>query len=407
MISDSDFGKRSILVVTGFWPSYSNSIAGIFVVQQIAAMVRAGYEVVVVLPRVIGRGGARPLTISELGLPSGAVKFSQVPYIRLPEMLTALPGALSLNILLAKLCVGSGVRRLLNGRFFSMAVIHGLRYCGLSLPGWAKLVGSCSVIVHGVDPLLARNSNNNSVKFAVGMMGEECDSIVLVGNSLRLHALAIGLPENRLRVVFNGTDIPSLATVSSSQRSLTQIRRVLSVCNLIPLKGVDLNLRALAALKVRRPELDWEYRVVGDGPMASSLRQLAQALGILDRVCFVGRLDYATTMAEMAACDVFSLPSWGEAFGIVYLEAMARMRPVVGCFSNGAEDIIDDGVNGCLVQPGDVDALSRILERLLEGPDYCVQLGVEARRKAEQFSWDVNVSKLLSHPAEDSGVCFS
>ena len=393
-----------LLVVTGFWPDASNPITGIFVVQQVAAMVRAGFMVTVVLPKAMGKGHARPLKPSELGLAGDAVEFHQVPYLRLPEALTALPGALALNVLLAKLCIGSMIRRILRGRAFRVAIIHGLRYCGFSSSGWAKSVAACITVMHGFDPFLVKYSTRREVHRAIRDMAEANESVVLVGSSLRAHARAIGLPDQKIRIVLNGTVLPDLSNASSRQRPLTGRRHFLSVSNLVRWKGIDLNVRALAALRHRRPDLDWEYRVVGDGPMRESLRQLTESLGISDRVVFLGRLDYAATMGEMGTCDVFSLPSWGEAFGIVYLEAMARMRPVVGCFRNGAEDIIDDGVDGCLVPPGDVETLSLTLERLLENPELCIQVGVAARNKAEQFNWDINVRQLLSLPVLDDGV---
>lgn len=387
--------RQRILVVTGFWPNASNSITGIFVVQQAAALVRAGYAVVVLVPREIGKGRSKPLAPSELGLDEAAVEFHEVPYLRLPEALSGWPGGLALNVWLAEKFIGAGVRRVLRDRQCHAAIIHGIRYCGFSIPGWSKLLPACISVVHGVDPFLARHSKKYSVQRAVHAMAQACKSVVLVGSSLKSHARVIGVPDDKARVVLNGAAIPPLSDVSVRQRPLSGARRCLSVSNLIPLKGVDLNLRALAALRQRRPELDWEYRVVGDGPMADSLRQLASTLGISDRVQFLCRLDYSATMREMADCDVFSLPSWGEAFGIVYLEAMARMRPVIGCLRNGAADIIVDGVEGYLVPPHDVDALSQALERLLENPDLCVKMGLAARKTAERFTWDANVSNLL------------
>ena len=103
---------------------------------------------------------------------------------------------------------------------------------------------------------------------------------------------------------------------------MTQTRRILSVSNLIRIKGVDDNLRALGSLYKRNPSIAWEYRIVGDGPCKQELEALSRSLGIAERVLFLGRIGYEETMAEIDACDIFSLPSWGEAFGIVYLEAM-------------------------------------------------------------------------------------
>lgn len=385
-----------ILVLTGFWPHSGNSITGIFVVQQVAALVRAGFKVKVVLPMTVGRRHPKPLTPEALGLSNDHVSVLQVAFPRLPEALTAWPGDFTLNVLLAKVFMGLRTRKILRDRDYRAVIIHGLRYCGLSiLAPWKNCPGR-TVVMHGFDPFLAKYARSSSVVRAVRSMSSASDSVVLVGEPLREHALAIGVHPDKIAVIPNGTDLPLIDSVSPVQRPLGESRVLLSVSNLVELKGIDVNLRALAALASRRPDLRWRYRIVGDGVAASSLRQLAVDLGISDRVVFVGRLDYGRTMQEMSTCDIFSLPSWGEAFGIVYLEAMARMRPAVGCFQNGAEDVITDGEDGCLVAPRNVENLSEVLERLLEDPRLCASLGAAARRTAERFSWDTNVARLLS-----------
>jgi len=100
-------------------------------------------------------------------------------------------------------------------------------------------------------------------------------------------------------------------------------------------------------------------------------------------------------MQAIADADIFALPSWGEAFGIVYLEAMARMRPVIGCLDNGAADIISDGVDGLLIPPHDEVALAQALGCLLSDPEQCRTMGTAGRQTAEQFTWHVNAAKML------------
>lgn len=385
-----------ILVLAGFWPHSENSITGIFVVQQVAALVRAGFTVKVVLPMTVGRRNPKPLTPEALGLSSDHVSVVQIAFPRVPEALTAWPGIFTLNVWLAKLFIGLQTAQIMRAGDYRAVIIHGLRYCGLSLSASSKKSPSRIVVMHGCDPFLEEYARSSPVLRAVRAMSSASDSIVLVGEPLREHALAIGLQPDKIAVIPNGTDLPSIDSVSAAQRPMAETRLLLSVSNLVKLKGIDVNLRALAALTSRRPDLRWRYHIVGDGVAAASLRQVAEDLGISDRVVFLGRLDYRRTMQEMSTCDIFSLPSWGEAFGIVYLEAMARMRPAVGCFQNGAEDVITDGEDGCLVAPKDVENLSEVLERLLEDPRLCASLGAAARRTAERFSWDTNVARLLS-----------
>ena len=119
-------------------------------------------------------------------------------------------------------------------------------------------------------------------------------------------------------------------------------------------------------------------------------------LGLSRRVTFLGRLSYEETMQEIAQADIFSMPSWAEAFGIVYLEAMARGRPAIGCVNNGAADIITDNEDGLLIGPRDVGALEAAIAHLLESPELCRRLGIAGRRTAERFSSDENARRMLA-----------
>jgi len=387
-----------LLVVSGFWPSSSNSISGIFVTQQIGALARFGCRVTVVVGNTLGREFANRLPIEALGLPADIVRLVEVPLIRLPERLSGAPGALRCNVAMARVIFGAYISRLARDFGpFGGCIVHGLRYTGLSIPAWRRYVsGKVTMVVHGVDPFWARPRNADRARDLLSAAGEASDAVVLVGSPLLDHALRLGLPSDKLVVLPNGTDLPALEAISDAQRSRTEVRQIVSVSNLISLKGIDDNLRGLATVTRRRPDLMWSYEIVGDGPERRRLLALAMELGISDKVRFSGRLAYEETMRRIEAADIFSLPSWGEAFGIVYLEAMARMRPVIGCFENGAADIVTDGRDGRLVPPRDGFALAAALEQLIENPGLCATLGRQGRWTAERFGWASNARRILS-----------
>jgi glycosyltransferase involved in cell wall biosynthesis len=114
---------------------------------------------------------------------------------------------------------------------------------------------------------------------------------------------------------------------------------------------------------------------VGTGDDLPRLRQLAVDLDIADRAHFFEGL----SRSELAACyrnaDVFALASTGEGFGLVFLEAMAFAKPVIGVAAGGVTDLIEDGKNGFLVPPRDVTALARALEKLLTDNSLCEAMG--------------------------------
>ncbi|MDD5034071.1 MAG: glycosyltransferase family 4 protein [Methylococcaceae bacterium] len=387
----------NLLMVTGFWPTQENTISGVFVVQQIAALIRGGCRLTVIVPSsILRRHGGACMPI-ELGLDTSHLNFIESPFLRLPEKFGVLPGVPAINNFNCGAKIQSVLRTRIDPDGFDGCIVHGLRGVGLSLPMWRSYVsGKVALVLHGVDPFFREQTNVTRLRKLLDNASTQSDAVVLVGRPLLAHANFLGLEQEKLRVVPNGTRLPPMTEVSFRQRSRTERRRVVSVSNLVALKGIDDNLHALAALVQHYPDLDWEYRVIGDGPERNALMDLACRLGISDRVQFLGRLPYEATMDQIAQCDVFSLPSWGEAFGIVYLEAMAHGRVPIGCRDNGAADIITDKVDGLLVEPRNQVELENALFDLLCDPQRTNRLGMAARTTAEKFSWDANARNMLN-----------
>jgi glycosyltransferase involved in cell wall biosynthesis len=383
-----------LLMVTGFWPSRANPVVGIFVLQQARAFARLGHSVTVVAPQMAGKAAARRV---EHERPAPGVEVWSPRFAYVPRRLAVGPAAFALNAR----SYGRAARRVL-ARLrreegpFDAVIVHGVLYPALSLPHWrGEEDGPAIVTLHGRDPLFQEHVEARWVRRRLDAVWEHAHAVTAVGRPLLEFAETLRVPRGKLSVVPNGTEEPLPEAAGGPQRPLGDIRRVVSVSNLVDWKGIDLNLRALAEIARRRPELRWEYVVVGDGPERGALEGLAAGLGIADRVRLLGRLPYEPTMAEIAAADVFSLPSWGEPFGIVYLEAMIRGRPAIGCRGAGAEETVRDGADGFLVEPKDVASLARALETLLADPARAAELGAEARRRARSFSWDANAATHL------------
>jgi phosphatidylinositol alpha-1,6-mannosyltransferase len=162
---------------------------------------------------------------------------------------------------------------------------------------------------------------------------------------------------------------------------------LLSVCRLVPRKGVDTVIRALPA--VARAVPDIQYRVVGSGQDEPRLRNLAAAEGVADRVHFLGRLDVDALAHEYQRCALFVLPSRRtpegelEGLGLVYFEAAAWGRPVLAGRSGGEVDAVEDHVTGRLVDGTSVEAVAAALAELLADPARLRALGEAGRRRVE------------------------
>ena len=155
--------------------------------------------------------------------------------------------------------------------------------------------------------------------------------------------------------------------------------RVLSVTRLHPgePKGIDLMLRAIAAL----PEV--AYTVVGTGEALPMLQRLAGELGVAARVRFTGALSDADRDAELQRCDIFALPSRGEGFGIVYLEAMVRGKPCLAANVGGAPEVVQHGETGLVVEPA-VESVRAALQQLVASAELRHRLGQAGRERVRQ-----------------------
>jgi phosphatidyl-myo-inositol dimannoside synthase len=146
-------------------------------------------------------------------------------------------------------------------------------------------------------------------------------------------------------------------------------------------KGVDTLITALPRLLPRWPEL--QLVAVGDGDDREWLEDLAEENGVRRHVHFLSGLSYAELAACYGHCEIFALPSRGEGFGLVYLEAMACGKPVIGGAHGGAPEIIDDGRTGYLVQHGDAIQLATAIETLLVNPEVGLEMGRRGKQRVE------------------------
>jgi glycosyltransferase involved in cell wall biosynthesis len=158
--------------------------------------------------------------------------------------------------------------------------------------------------------------------------------------------------------------------------------RLAVVGRLVPIKGHAVLLRALASVRARLPSL--EVEIAGAGPLASELRAQTAARGLDAAVRFLGHAPGPEVMARAA---VVVVPSLGEGFGMVALEAMERGRAVVASAVGGLPEIVADGQTGVLVPPGDAEALAEALVELVADRRQTAAMGAAGRRRAvEAFS---------------------
>ncbi|MCK4823670.1 glycosyltransferase, partial [bacterium] len=169
---------------------------------------------------------------------------------------------------------------------------------------------------------------------------------------------------------------------------------LLSVSQLIRTKGIDLNLKAIAELRQKYPSIS--YLIIGQGNERARLERLAEDLNLQGNVQFLGQLPHQKVMEYMSMCDIFSLPSWQETLGLVYLEAMAHGKPVIGCQGQGVDGIVVEGETGFLARPGDVDSLVEAISFLLDNPLKAKAIGEQARELVlANYTWEKNAERTM------------
>ena len=215
------------------------------------------------------------------------------------------------------------------------------------------------------------------------MIASEADALMAVSNLL-MSRVAPYRGEGRIsRIVPNGVD---LSLVPDETQNTP--RTVISVGTLKARKCMDRTLEAFARLAPEYP--DARLTIVGIGEMEDQLKSRIEELGLQDRVEMTGGLPHEQVIARMAQSDLFVLPSWGEGYGIVYIEAMAAGCIAVGAVGEGIEDTITDGENGFLVPAGDVDATERVMREVFANREAYEALRRKGQADAKQLTWARN-----------------
>jgi phosphatidylinositol alpha-1,6-mannosyltransferase len=249
----------------------------------------------------------------------------------------------------------------------------------------ARLYGSpYSAVIHGNDFLAAQHRWHRP--FFNHLLAKS-RPLIANSNATAKLAAAIGLPEPI--VIHPGVDVERFRP-GKKERSGKIV--LLTVCRLIPRKGIDTVLGALPRVLAKTSNL--EYLIVGAGPDRPRLEGLAFHLGISQIVSFLGPIPDYDLPEVYRSADLFVMPVRQEGpdvegFGLVFLEASASGLPVIAGRSGGASEAVRDGETGILVEPGNSEALAEAIFELVQDAGKRERLSQAGRRLAEtEMSWD-------------------
>lgn len=367
-----------VLTLTPFYPTAADDAAGCFVAESVRELERQGIESSVIAVHPVHR--AHPSTATNAPNATWQSYFSFPGNAGLSSAGRFLHSSLK-----------SRVRKLHARQPIDLVHAHAALPCGQAAMLLARDLRIPFVVtVHGLDAFATRQ--------VAGWFGRRCAkaSAKVYQSAARVICISEHVAQRvrdglggsaNINVIYNGVD-PSL--FSPSVPGSPAAAEILSVGNLIPIKGHDLLLRAVAAIATKHPQA--QCKIIGDGPERVRLQNLVTDLRIHDRVQFLGRKPRSEVAAAMRSCTLFALPSWYEGLGCVYLEAMAAERPAIACRGQGIDEIIRHGENGWLVEPNNLSDLTSALDTLLSDLSLRDKLGRNGRQTILQ-------SHTLAHQA--------
>ena len=384
-----------VLVISHMYPSSFNEVYGIFVHEQVKSLINLGIEVKVISPvpwapfpvNIMSEKWKRYSIIPDYTIWKG------IP-VWYPRHIT-FPKALFFESSGERMY--KGIKAIVKDIYqdFKFDLIH----AHVALPdGYAamKIAEDFNVpyvvTIHGKD-FYTTIKKNNKCKVFVKEVLENAEKIIVVSNELKKIAVKNFGDNKKIKVIGNGIPISKIINMKNSDyKSKMKNKILLSVSYLIKRKGIEYNLKAFRSLTDKYPDLI--YQIIGDGIERKNLKVLSKELGISEKVEFLGMLSHEDVMEYMVQANIFSLPSWNEAFGVVYIEAMAHGMPVIGCKGEGIEDFVENGKTGMLVNPKDVSSLTETMDYLLSNPDKAKEMGERARKMVlENYTWEKNAEK--------------
>jgi glycosyltransferase involved in cell wall biosynthesis len=282
---------------------------------------------------------------------------------------------------------------------YDAVVLHGYNYAAYVIAFLAAKSKGIPVMLRSETHLgLSRKKWKQRLRDGVlSVVYRHVDGFLSIGSANRAYYRSLGLPESRIFNVPYTVDnerFINAARLSHEERVSARRRLSLPGTGVVILfaskfmrrKRPDDVLRAAEAL--RNMGLQFTILMIGAGEMEAELKKLAASLK-LDNIIFGGFVNQAELPRVYAACDIFVFPSENEPWGLIVNEVMCAGLPVVVADRVGCvPDLVKEGVNGYLMQAGNVQSLVRALSRLISDDDLRVRMGRESLRLIRNWSYE-------------------
>lgn len=292
----------------------------------------------------------------------------------------------------------------------NIAILHcHLFTASLSGAGVARMAGVGAVLETCHGPEVWRMGKGLRASFWVDrQVGRLVDKYIAVSHAAARHLIETKrVPKDKIRVIHNGRDLDRFNPTNAQQRTATRnslgLRdepTIMTLARLDEQKGHRHLIDALAKVAVHRPDV--VTILVGEGPLENPLRAQCAALGLTDRIRFLG---YRRDVPELfEAADMVVLPSLYEGLPLVAIEALAAGRPMVATEVDGTPEVVIHEKTGLLVPPANPTALATAIERLLDNPELASRLAADGRKFVrENFALQRQIDETVALYSELTG----
>jgi phosphatidylinositol alpha-1,6-mannosyltransferase len=232
---------------------------------------------------------------------------------------------------------------------------------------------------------------------------KSADAIVAANGFARANLIRIGVPEDRIFTITPSVDTSTFAPRMADPALVNKFGLsgkvvLLSVSRLVERKGHSHVLKALS--KVRDIVPEFHYLIVGDGPEREKIKSAITELGLERHVSMVGKVATAELIDFYNLCDLFVLANRDiegdlEGFGIVFLEANACGKAVLGGRTGGTSEAVIENSTGLLVDPENIDEIASALKTLISEPELRKRFGANGLQRARaDFAWPKRAEQL-------------
>jgi len=256
---------------------------------------------------------------------------------------------------------------------------------------------------HGLDILEPLRSRKFT--FLMKRTLRRADKIFPVSEFTKKRIDKLGVDHRNTVVIPNGVNLKMFESVENAEEILDRHNLrdktvLLTVGRLVRRKGHDL---VVEAMKILAPKYDnLAYVIVGEGPEKNSLETLVRSHSLMDRIIFAGFVSEEELPKYYQICDIFVMPVRElthqgdvEGFGLVFLEANACGKPVIGSRSGGVEDAVLDNETGILIDPDNPEQLIEAISKLLENKELALELGRRGKERIHtELTWENSAAKI-------------